>query len=126
MRRYPVRRLPENPTPVYFENYAFKQPKPTVNASCPSPSYSRQNFSMDALINVGQLILVIIGIFFGIISSEVGGNIIPFQATLFLMFFLTGGWSFVVFWRLARFVGIVAWLCSIVLSWLLIIQPNLN
>jgi len=126
MRRYPIRRLPEIPPSVSFGNYAFKQPKPTLNASRPSSAYTGKNYSTDTIINKGQVILVIIGIFFGVISSEVGGEIIPFSSALIIMFILAGGWSLVVLWRLAKFVGIIAWVCSMVLSWFLIIQSNLG
>ena len=117
MRRYPVQRLPENPPAVSFRNYTLKQPKPMLKEFCQSSAGTRQNCSVNTLINKGQLFLVIVGIFFGIISSEAGGKIISFSSALIIMFILAGAWSFLVFWRLARFVGIGAWVSSAMLSW---------
>lgn len=125
MRRYhPVGQLPKNPpTPTPYRNHVSL---PIIPPNSRQQSYPRRPSLNDADIDRIQIILYAVGFFLAVISSQVGGEIISFSTALLVVFFLAGGCSLFLLWQIKRYVGLLAWGCSALIAWFLIIQPNLR
>jgi hypothetical protein len=126
MRRYhPVNTLPKNPPRSVSYGNQIHPPIIPYNHRRQLP-HPQRPFLNDADIDRIQIILYVIGFFLAVFSSQVGGEIISFSTALLIVFFLAGGISLFLLWNIKRYVGLLAWGCSALIAWFLIIQPNLG
>ena len=127
MKRYvPVGKLPKNPAKKISINIPRPQGPSRPLAAYRPQYYGWYDFPSPADIEKGQKILVGIGIFLAVISSEVFGSIISFQTALTIVFILSGGLALLANWRMARFQGIMMWVCTVVLALFLFMNPPVN